>query len=197
MRVSMRAIATFFAGLGLAAAVGAAAGGLYDYSDDELSGPEQPIEFSHQVHARALSIDCQYCHSTVAKSQHASIPAVSVCLGCHDYVKKRSSGSEQEIAKSEQEIAKIQEYYQSGQSIPWIRVHGVPEHVQFKHFRHVNAGVECQTCHGPVETMNRVWLVPDTVSASAYLPAAKLEMGWCMDCHLREGASDDCAACHY
>ncbi len=114
-------------------------------------------------------------------------------MGCHQWVK------EGETPGSAEEIAKIVQFYERGESIPWIRIHNLPEHVQFKHFRHVNAGIECQTCHGPVEEMNRVWLTPDTVlrPSSAFLPAAKLEMGWCMDCHFERAASDDCAACHF
>jgi hypothetical protein len=175
------------------AVIAAAAAGLYTYTDDELSGPEQPIEFSHAVHASKLEIECLYCHSGADKSQSATVPAVSTCMGCHQWVKEGSSPG------SAEEIAKILDYYQRGESIPWIRVHDMPEHVQFKHMRHVAAGVECQTCHGPVEEMNRVWLTPDTKLRphSLWLPAAKLEMGWCMDCHLERGASDDCAACHY
>ena len=191
MRVPRRTIAIACV-LGATALVSASSG-LYSYTDDELSGPEQPVEFSHQVHATDLGIECLYCHTAAAQSQHATVPAVSVCMGCHQWVKEGSSPG------SAEEIAKIHEYHASGVSIPWIRIHGLPEHVQFKHHRHLNAGIECQTCHGPVESMNRVWLVPDTVlrPSSAYLPAAKLEMGWCMDCHLERGASDDCAACHY
>ncbi|MEE9278965.1 MAG: cytochrome c3 family protein [Myxococcota bacterium] len=184
----------------LALVVTATAAGLYDYTDEELEGPEQPIQFSHKIHAGSvenddLGIACLYCHGPAEKSQHATIPAVSICMGCHTYVAEgRTEGSAEEIAK-------LREYYASGESIPWIRIHNLPEHVQFRHFRHVRAGVQCQTCHGQVEEMNRVYLVPDTVLRpySLYLPAAKLEMGWCMHCHLKPevGASDDCSACHY
>ena len=193
MRLSKRALAATGVSIGLLAAVTAVAGALYEYTDDELSGPEQPIQFSHKLHAGNLAIECQYCHTSVAKSQSASIPAVSVCMGCHTYVKKGPSPG------SAEEIAKLIDYYNRGEPIPWVKIHNVPEHVQFKHFRHVNAGVDCQECHGPVEEMNRVWLVPETVlrPSSAFLPARKLEMGWCMDCHLERGAADDCAACHY
>jgi hypothetical protein len=178
--------------------VTATAAGLYDYTDDELAGPEQPIEFSHKIHAGSaqdgdLGIPCLYCHGPAERSQHAAIPAVSLCMGCHTHVAEgRTQGSAEEIAK-------LREYYANGESIPWIRIHNLPEHAQFKHFRHVQAGVECQTCHGPVQKMNRVYLTPDTVlrPSSAYLPAAKLEMGWCMQCHLDRGASDDCSVCHY
>ena len=176
----------------------AAAAGLYDYTDEELEAPVQPIEFSHKIHAGSaengdLGIACLYCHSAAEKSQHATIPAVSTCMGCHTHV------GEGRTAGSAEEIAKLREYYANGESIPWIRIHNMPEYVQFKHFRHVNAGVECQECHGQVQEMNRVYLVPDTVlrPSSGFLPAAKLEMGWCMDCHLKRGAADDCSACHY
>jgi hypothetical protein len=176
----------------------AAAAGLYDYTDEELEAPVQPIEFSHKIHAGSaengdLGIACLYCHSAAEKSQHAAIPAVSTCMGCHTHV------GEGRTAGSAEEIAKLREYYANGESIPWIRIHNMPEYVQFKHFRHINAGVECQECHGQVQEMNRVYLTPDTVlrPSSAFLPAAKLEMGWCMDCHLERGAADDCSACHY
>jgi hypothetical protein len=80
-----------------------------------------------------------------------------------------------------------------------VRIHHVPDYVQFKHMRHVNAGVACQECHGPVQDMKRVYLVPslELTSRSLYTPTQKLEMGWCMECHLQRGATDDCVACHY
>ena len=90
-------------------------------------------------------------------------------------------------------------YWERGESIPWLRVHQVPEHVQFAHQSHVRAEILCQDCHGPVETLNRLYLVPDTKynSSSAWLPAAKLEMGWCMDCHLQKQGTRNCVSCHY
>ncbi len=175
------------------AAVAVAANGLYAYTDEELSGPEQPIQFSHAVHAAELEIECLYCHTAASQGPSATIPAVSTCVGCHQWVKEGASTG------SAEEIAMIFEYKDRGESIPWIRIYRLPEHVQFKHMRHVNAGVDCQTCHGDVQEMNGVWMTPDTVLRphSLWLPAAKLEMGWCMDCHLERGASDDCASCHY
>lgn len=171
----------------------ASATALYDYSDAELTGPEQPIAFSHRVHATTLGIECLYCHSAADKSQHATVPAVSVCMGCHQWVKQGASEN------SAAEIAKLADYHRRGESIPWIRIHGVPEYVQFKHHRHFRAGVACQECHGPVETMHRVYMTPDTKFRphSLWLPAAKLEMGWCVDCHEKREATIDCGACHY
>jgi len=123
-------------------------------------------------------------------------------MGCHTWVKKSTREG------GDQEIQKLADLYQKGESIRWVRVHYMPEHVQFKHFRHMKAGMACQDCHGLVQEMHRYWLVPDTVlrPSSGYLPAAKLQMGWCMDCHLQQkegGApgeirgSNDCAACHF
>ncbi len=177
----------------LALVVSATAGGLYDLSDEELAGPEQPIDFSHKVHAGTLGIDCKYCHTGVDKGQHATIPAVSTCMGCHQWVKKGASPG------SEEEIKKLADYHAKGESIPWIRIHNLPEHVQFKHHRHVWAGIDCQECHGPVEEMNRVYITPDTRynSSAAWLPAAKLEMGWCVDCHQERDGPLDCVLCHY
>ena len=185
--------AVWISAIALVLGVTAGAAGLYDYTVAELAGPEQPIEFSHRVHAGALEIPCLYCHTSADKSQHASVPAVSVCMGCHQWVKKGASPG------SQQEIAKLADHFQRGESIPWVRIHNVPEYVKFRHQPHFRAGVACQDCHGAVETMNRVYLVPDTrySPSAAWLPAAKLEMGWCMDCHDHQGGTQNCVSCHY
>lgn len=177
----------------LAVVATATAAGLYELTDQELSGPPQPIQFSHKVHAGTLAMDCKYCHIGVDKGPHAGIPSLATCFGCHQWVKAGASEG------SAEEIAKIADLYAKGETIPWVRIHNLPEHVQFKHNRHVWAKIECAECHGPVDAMNRVWLVPDTRynSSSAWLPAAKLEMGWCVDCHEKRGGTKDCVACHY
>jgi len=192
----MRSFVQFFLETGVVWALllgVATASDLYPYTDAERTGPAQPVQFSHQVHATKLAVPCLYCHGPAERSQNATVPAMSVCMGCHKWVKKGSSPG------SAEEIAKISDYYGRSVSIPWVRVHRLPEYVQFKHMRHVRAGVECQTCHGQVQTMNRVYKVKDTKLRphSLWLPAAKLEMGWCIDCHEKKGATKDCAACHY
>lgn len=185
--------------LGVCASVlTATAASLYEYTPDELTGPEQPIAFNHEIHAGTvdagnLGIQCLYCHGPAERGQSATVPPVSTCLGCHNFVKTgRAEGSAEEIAK-------IHEYAAKGESIPWIRIHHLPDYVQFKHMRHVNAGVQCQECHGDVQDMKRVYLVPQMqiTKRSLFTPSQKLEMGWCMECHLQRGAPDDCAACHY
>ena len=217
---------------------------LYELTDEEFAGPEQPIFFSHRKHFGQLNIECLYCHNTADKSQHASVPAVSVCMGCHQWVKHSilppgtgplpevpeaaagepapaeaappepapaeaaPAGAQPQVPAPEpnpgsaEEIAKIQKHVDEGRPIVWVRVHWVPEYVQFKHKRHVLAEpkIECQQCHGPVETMNRLWLSPDTrySPSSAFLPAQKLQMGWCVDCHdQKKEATQDCVACHH
>lgn len=127
--------------------------------------PDQPIEFSHKVHAGQNKIDCQYCHTSAEESRYAGIPSVQLCMNCHILVK---SGAK----TGTQEISKIYSALESGKAIEWIKVHNIPDHVYFNHAQHVNAGkVDCQQCHGPVETMDRITQVED------------LSMGWCIDCH--------------
>jgi len=127
--------------------------------------PDQPIKFSHVVHASDNRIDCQYCHTTVGYSKSAGIPAVNICWNCHSIVRDGThSGMHQ--------INKIVEAYEGKMPIQWIRIHNLQDHVFFSHAQHVTvAGIECATCHGPVEEMHRVRQVSD------------LSMGWCINCH--------------
>jgi hypothetical protein len=197
----MRVVIPLAALCALALGVSVVRAGLYDaeLSAAELRGPEQPIDFSHRKHAGELKIDCLYCHGPAEKSQAATVPAVSVCMGCHQHIKHRTTDDPDLLAASTAEIDKLRGYHERGESIPWVKVHNLAEFVQFKHFKHVQAGIACQTCHGQVQEMDRVYLEPDTryTKRSFFLPTAKLEMGWCMECHLERGAPDDCGACHH
>jgi hypothetical protein len=151
------------------------------------AGPalEQPIHYSHKLHAGKLGMDCAYCHTNVDKSAIANIPNVETCMNCHKYV-KRATG---QTADSPQ-IAKLTEYYDKGQPIPWKNVHFLPEHANFNHKRHVKAGVSCLTCHGNVPEMDVVY------------PVNKLTMGFCVTCHKanrehpKTPANVDCLTCH-
>lgn len=131
----------------------------------EAYEPDQPIKFSHVVHATDNQIDCQYCHTTVDHSKSAGIPEVDICWNCHSLVRDGTySGMHQ--------INKVVEAYESGTSIEWIRIHNLQDHVFFSHAQHVTiGGIECSTCHGPIEWMDRVRQVSD------------LSMGWCINCH--------------
>lgn len=156
--------------------------------------PEQPIKFSHKLHAGQYEIDCQYCHTGASKSKNAWIPSVNVCMNCH-------KGIKQGPKYGEKEIAKIVQAYESGEAIEWVRIHNLPDHAYFNHAQHVSVGnIECQTCHGPIEEMEVVYQYNT------------LGMGWCIDCHRSEKVKVlgeetdltvedmgglDCARCHY
>lgn len=127
--------------------------------------PDQPIKFSHKVHAGENKINCQYCHSEAMYSKSAGIPATNLCLNCHSVIKKGANTGETEIAK-------IYQAELDGKAVEWIRVSQLPDHVYFSHAQHVNAGkLDCAECHGKVEEMGRLQQVND------------LSMGWCLDCH--------------
>lgn len=179
--------------------------------------PVQPIAFSHRLHAGELQISCLYCHSAAESSRHAGIPAASTCMNCHRFITAPIGAvrAEDELAKKENRrprpifLPEIQKIYdalalndhmapdtqKTPQPIAWTRIYRLPDFVYFNHSAHVGAGVACQQCHGPVETMERVRQVPD------------LSMGWCLNCHRTANAtgvtsrpvqpSTDCSTCHY
>jgi hypothetical protein len=122
--------------------------------------PEQPIPFSHKLHAGQYKMDCRYCHTSAYKSAHAGVPALSTCMGCHTVVKAESPW-----------IQQIQKAYAEGKPIEWVRIHELPDHAHFNHKRHLAKGVTCQTCHGNVQDMEKVY------------QAQPLTMGWCLNCH--------------
>ncbi|HEY4322991.1 MAG TPA: cytochrome c3 family protein [Mucilaginibacter sp.] len=136
--------------------------------------PVQPIKFPHDLHAGAMKIDCQYCHTGAYRSKNASIPSLNVCMNCHKVVKTESP----EIHKIYDALGydPATQKYDSTKSRPiqWVRIHNLPDLVYFNHSQHVKvAGLKCQTCHGPVQTMKEVY---------QYSP---LTMKWCVQCHKR------------
>jgi len=157
--------------------------------DPTTPGPVQPIPFSHAHHAGLYGIDCQYCHEGSDRSAQAGVPSVELCMGCHSLFPP----SYDEF----QGIRDLKGYWERKESIPWVQIHRLPEHVQFRHNRHVRAGVDCTACHGMVQQMEKVSLVPETHWWPWLLPTQKLEMGWCINCHRQNGASQDCLTCHY
>ncbi|MEO1052570.1 MAG: cytochrome c3 family protein [Bacteroidota bacterium] len=123
--------------------------------------PTQPIAFSHKIHAGQYEIDCQYCHTGVNKSKSANIPSANICMNCHTQIKTESP-----------QIQKIYAAIENNKPIEWIRVHNLPDLAYFNHSQHVKVGgIECQTCHGPIEEMEVV------------KQHSLLTMGWCIDCH--------------
>jgi hypothetical protein len=151
-------------------------------------GPEQPIAFPHTVHVQQAGLDCQFCHRTVSTDEAAGIPAVQQCLFCHDFM--RIDGSQSASATAEGEIAKLRAafYGANGEEpapINWVRVHRLPDSVQFVHSPHIQAGVSCSTCHGDVGSMEVVKQVRN------------LKMRDCVDCHRQNNVATDCTTCHY
>ncbi len=120
----------------------------------------QPVPFSHEHHVGGLGIDCRYCHTTVEYSSFANIPPTKTCMNCHS-----------QMWAVAPVLEPVRESYRTGKSIAWTRVHDLPQYVYFNHSIHVNKGVGCATCHGPVNRMPLMWQAQD------------LTMAWCLNCH--------------
>ncbi len=137
--------------------------------------PDQPIAFSHAVHAGANKIDCRYCHVGAEKGKSAVIPSMNVCMNCHYDVKEGKQYGTTEIAKIYKSIGFNPEnntYTGEQEPVEWVRIHNLADHVYFNHAQHtVVGGIECQTCHGPVEEMEVLYQYEN------------LSMGWCVNCH--------------
>ncbi len=139
--------------------------GLFSVGVQQGYSPEQPIAFSHKIHAGQYEIDCKYCHTGVMKGKSATIPSVNICMNCHNQIKAGT-------ITGEGEIGKIVRAFNENKPIEWVRIHNLPDLAYFNHAQHVNVGnIECQTCHGPIQEM-------DVVRQHSLLT-----MGWCIDCH--------------
>jgi cytochrome c2 len=148
----------------------------YDWENTRGYKPEQPVKFSHKLHAGDNEIACQYCHNSVEKSRHAGIPTVNVCMNCHKGITTGPQYKEREIAKIYEAAGfdpKAGTYDESKQKpLKWIKVHNLPDHVYFNHSQHVVVGqIDCAKCHGDVKSM--------TVAEQK----APLTMKWCIECH--------------
>lgn len=154
---------------------------------DQGYAPVQPIHYSHRIHAGNNQIECKYCHSSARKSKHSGIPSLNVCMNCHKYIANVSDTTYQKGLKEfkvdyNKEIQKLytavgwdeenQRYTGESEPVKWVRIHNLPDFAYFNHSQHVTvAGVECQTCHGPVEEMEIMYQY------------SSLTMGWCINCH--------------
>lgn len=158
--------------------------------DEDAPGPNQPIPFSHAHHAGDYQIACLYCHGGTDRSQAAGVPSVELCMGCHEHFPAEYDELEG--------IRILKQYWAEREPIPWVQVHRLPEHVQFRHNRHVAAGIDCSECHGAVEREHKLYLDTDLIWwKKSVTPTKKLEMGWCIDCHREREVSQDCFVCHY
>lgn len=151
--------------LGLIIVVTAMVAGVWYYFSPEYTdvgyAPEQPVPYSHALHAGQLGLDCQYCHSEVFNSKQANVPPTQTCMNCHEQV----------TTPNPENLAEIRESWETGQPVEWVRVHNLPDYAYFNHAAHVNVGVGCETCHGRVDRMEVVF------------QKEPLSMSWCLDCH--------------
>jgi hypothetical protein len=122
--------------------------------------PTQPVEYSHELHAGQLGMDCRYCHTGVEVGRHAAIPPTQTCMNCHTGILPES-----------EELALVKESHRTGLPVRWIRVHDLPGFTYFDHSAHVRRGVGCLSCHGRIDKMEVVY------------QEDPLTMGWCLDCH--------------
>jgi hypothetical protein len=122
--------------------------------------PEQPVPFSHKHHVTGLGLQCQYCHTSVEKSSYAGIPPTKTCMNCHAQIWTNAAL-----------LQPVRESWASGESVPWIKVHDLPDYVYFSHEIHVNKGLGCASCHGRVDQMPLMYA------------QNTLQMEWCLNCH--------------
>lgn len=139
-------------------------------------GVPQPIPFSHKIHAGLEKIPCQYCHEYARRSETAGVPPVERCVGCHGGA---VVGGIKPVTRPWMDMQ------QPPFEIRWNRVYTLPDFVRFSHRPHIAAGIKCQTCHGPVQTMNRIE------------PVHEINMGFCVTCHTKLGVPTNCDICHY
>lgn len=168
---------------------------------------DQPIGFSHLVHATELSIDCQYCHSEARRTIHGGVPPLQTCMGCHSYVRTESP----EVQKIHQAwcgqpkcTMEEDEFGQpvrnaAGKPLEWNKVHDLPDYVHFNHGRHIQGGVQCTECHGQVQLQGEYIRVPLPGGTpdqtyrqvdEVMVRETTLQMGWCLDCHASHPSID-------
>jgi hypothetical protein len=150
--------------VGLFLVSGVVTGGVWYYFTPKYTRvgyqPIQPVAFSHATHAGQLGVDCRYCHTGVEKSWFSNIPASSTCMNCHN-----------QVLKDDPRLALVRDSAASGQPIPWVQIHKVPDFVYFNHSVHVNRGISCVECHGRIDQMDEVY------------HAQPLSMSFCLECH--------------
>ncbi|QDU72692.1 cytochrome c3 family protein [Mucisphaera calidilacus] len=130
--------------------------------------PEQPVPYSHELHAGELGMDCTYCHTTVEDAAFAAIPPTQTCINCHN-PETDAAG----LRKNSDKLQPVYESYRTGKPVKWVKVHDLADYSYFNHSAHVNKGVGCYSCHGRVDKMGE----------EGVYQVENLSMGWCIECH--------------
>ena len=133
--------------------------------------PQQPVPFSHKLHAGELKMDCRYCHNTVDKAAHAAVPPTETCANCHRGLNPDGSIAKTAIHTASVKLQPVRDSLATGDPIEWNRVHDLADYVYFNHSAHINRGVSCVSCHGRIDKMEVVY------------QHESLSMSWCLDCH--------------
>jgi Cytochrome c7 and related cytochrome c len=137
------------------------------------TGPEQPIPFSHKIHAGTAGLSCEFCHTLSKSGETLAIPQATACMQCHT-----------SIATNNPDVQKVAGFAKAGRTIPWVRIYQLPSFVTFSHKTHLDHGNTCQECHGPVAQRDRLFMESD------------ISMAGCMNCHRIKKASVECDTCH-
>lgn len=127
---------------------------------DQGYAPDQPVPYSHALHAGQLGLDCRYCHTSVEQGAHANVPPTQTCMNCHS-----------KILVTSPKLEPVRQSHATGKPIEWVKIHDLPDYAFFNHSAHVTRGIGCVSCHGRIDTMEVVSQVKP------------LSMGWCVDCH--------------
>lgn len=122
--------------------------------------PDQPVPYSHALHAGELGMDCRYCHNTVERSAQAAVPPAGTCMNCHKTLHSNSA-----------RLEPVRDAFENDTPLRWVRVHDLPDYVYFNHSAHVTRGIGCESCHGRIDLMAKVY------------QAKALTMEWCLGCH--------------
>jgi hypothetical protein len=127
---------------------------------DQGYAPDQPVPYSHALHAGQLGLDCRSCHTSVEHGAHANVPPTQTCMNCHS-----------KILVTSPKLEPVRQSYATGKPIEWVKIHDLPDYAYFNHSAHITRGIGCVSCHGRIDTMEVVSQVKP------------LSMGWCVDCH--------------
>ncbi|MEM6329176.1 MAG: cytochrome c3 family protein [Planctomycetota bacterium] len=133
--------------------------------------PDQPVPFSHKLHAGELKMDCRYCHNTVDKAAHAAVPSNNVCLNCHTGLGPDGAAVKTAVHAQSLKLLNVRMSATTGDPVEWERIHDLADYVYFNHSIHVNKGVGCVECHGRIDKMDVVY------------QDQALSMSWCIECH--------------